>query len=196
MAFNHDTSWDLLTSTLAQQLPVQTAWQQFIDAHAQQYPKPYWDTLKAIDTAKEQADIVAWMNEVVTEEPAPPGISAIWIGLFKFADENDATPLLSMVGANAYDRDDADWATEPDYEPANRYVQLASLLHIDNTIKPHTADYEFLDWILPLAYAAFAFDEIARTQLDKTLFTREAGKLHLTVGHDSGDYINVSPIGE
>lgn len=195
MAFNYDTSWDLLTNTLAQQLPASKAWQQFIDAHAQLYPNPYWEVLKAIDIDHEQADIAGWINQVVAEEPVPKGIVAIWIGLFKFADEDDATPLTYIVGANEFDGDSADWALDPVYEPDNRYVQLSSLLHIDNTIKAHPADYAFLDWILPLAYCAFVFDDLARTQLDKKLFTQENTKLHLAVGHDSGDFVNLSSIG-
>lgn len=192
MTFNHDISWQLLLTTLSRRLPASEAWAQFIDAHAELVPQPYWPALKAIDIDQEQLDIVEWMKQVVAEEPVPPGICALYIGLFKFADENDSTPLIYLVGADQYKKEDMSWALDPVYEPANRYVQLSSMLHIDHVIKADNAHYEYLDWILPLAYCTFMFDEIRRTKLDHYLFTQGRTVLHIAVGHDSGDLIDLT----
>ena len=78
--------------------------------------------------------------------------------------------------------------------PEDMYVISSVLMQVDEIIKADKENYDYFDWILPLAYCAFLFDEIIRTKLDKTLFLKNQERLFVTVGHDSGDYMELSPI--
>lgn len=68
------------------------------------------------------------------------------------------------------------------------------LQHIDNIARTDKENYEFFDWILPIAYCAFTFDEIIRKKFDTNLFLKYKDKLFVSVGHDSGDYVDLTPI--
>ena len=195
MEFQHDKSWEAFTTILNSKLPARQAWTKFIEFHEQYFPKPYWTPLKEIEIEEEQTNIINWLTNVVTTKPIPKKVLAIWIGLLKFAGDNESeTPTIYFGGADNYGKDDSDWACDLTYLPDNRYAQPGFLQDIDAIAKTDEDDYEFLDWILPLAYCAFTFDEIVRTKLDKSLFLKHKDKIFITVGHDSGDYIELTTI--
>ena len=195
MDFQHDKSWESLTAILNNKMRAVDAWTEFILVHEKNIPKPYWSQLKQLDIQAKQVHIVDWISNIVTKEPLPASIVAIWIGLFKSPDSNEnEIPTIYFGGADNYEKDDSDWACDLKYLPKNRYAQPELLQEIDRIAKTDQECYEFLDWILPLSYCAFTFDEIARTKLDKNLFLKHRSKLFITVGHDSGDYIDLTPI--
>jgi len=195
MEFQHDKSWETFASILNTETTARQAWTEFIEFHEENFPKPYWTKLKEIEIEEEQSNIVSWLTSVVTKKPVPKKIAAIWIGLLKLAGDNEnEIPAIYFGGADNYDKDDSDWACDLKYLPDNRYAQPGLLLEIDLIAKSDEDNYEFLDWILPLAYCAFTFDEVVRTKLDKSLFLKHKDKLFMTVGHDSGDYISLTPI--
>lgn len=195
MEFQHDKSWETLTAILNSKINAKEAWTKFLEFHEENIPKTYWTKLKLIDIDTEQNDIVNWITSVVTQEPIPKKIKAIWVGLIKLADEEEnEIPAIYFGGADGYDKDDSEWACDLKYLPDNRYAQLGLLQEIDLIAKTDEENYEFLDWILPLAYCVFTFDEIVRSKLDKKLFLKDKVKLFLTVGHDGGDYIDLTPI--
>jgi hypothetical protein len=194
MEFQHDKSWECLTSILAQNLTAVNAWSKFIEFHDQKYPKAYWTELRQLDIKREQVDIVEWLQQLVITSPLPDSVVALWIGILKLADEEDEIPTIYLSGADNYDKGDIDWACDPIYFPENRYVQPALLKQLDEIAKNDEENYEFLDWILPLAYCSFTLDEVFRTKLDKKLFLKYKDKLFTAVGHDSGDYLDLSNI--
>lgn len=195
MEFQHDKSWEAFTTILNSKVPARQAWTKFIEFHEQNFPKPYWTTLKEIEIEEEQRNINDWLTNVVIEKPIPKKILAIWIGLLKLAGDNkSAIPTIYFGGANYYDKNNSDWACDLTYLPDNRYAQPGLLQNIDAVAKTDEDDYEFLDWIFPLAYCAFTFDEIVRTKLDKSLFLKHKDKIFVAVGHDSGDYIDLTTI--
>ncbi len=194
MEFQHDTSWDYLTELLRSKLKAQDAWMKFIDRHEKDLKRNYWADLRNLNINEEQAEIVEWIEKVVVDEPIPKTIVAIWVGIFKLASDDKEIPTIYFVGADTYDKEDIDWASDPTYLPDNRYVQPGILQQIDNAIRPDKENYEFLDWILPVAYCAFTFEEIIRTKLNKKLFLKNKSKVFAAVGHDSGDYVDLSPI--
>jgi len=195
LEFQHNKSWDSLTTILASKLTARDGWNKFIIVHEETVLKSYWTDLKQIDIETEQNDIVNWLNKLVTDDPIPENIVAFWIGILKFAGENDKEiPTIYFAGADNYDKDDIDWASDLSYLPENRYVQPGVLQQIDNIARTDKENYEFFDWILPIAYCAFVFDEIVRTKIDINLFLKQKDKLFITVGHDSGDYIDLTPI--
>lgn len=194
MEFQHDKSWDSLTTILASKLTAKEAWSKFIDFYEQTTPKPYWTALRQLDIDKEQADIVEWLQHLVTASPLTESVVALWVGILKFADNDKEIPVIYLAGADNYDKDDIDWAYAPIYLPENRYAQPPLLQEIDDIAKTDEESYEFLDWILPLAYCALTLDEIIRTKLNNKLFLTNKDKLFVATGHDSGDYLDISSI--
>ena len=195
MEFQHDKSWEAFTTILSSKLPARQAWNKFIEFHEKNFPKPYWTTLKEIEIEEEQTNIVNWLTNVVTTKPIPKKVLAIWVGLLKFEGDNEsAIPTIHFGGSDNYDKDDCDWACDLTYLPDNRYAQPGLLQEIDAIAKTDNDNYEFLDWILPLAYCAFTFDEIVRTRLERSLFLRHKEKIFITIGYDSGDYIELTTI--
>jgi|SRR5215203_3037901 len=194
MDFQHEQSWDALTTILASKSTANDAWNKFIDFHEQAAPKSYWTQLRHVDIEIEQTEVIAWLQQLLNDNPIPNTVVAIWIGLLKFADNDKEIPTVYLSGADTYDKDDIDWASDPTYLPENRYAQLGVLQQIDDIVSTDEENYEFFDWIFPLAYCAFTFDEIFRTKLDKKLILTGKREIFVAVGHDSGDYIELTPV--
>jgi len=194
MDFQHDKSWETLTRILEVKTTAKDAWNKFIDDHENTASKPFWKQLRQIDIETEQTDIVNWLQQMVTDNPIPKNIVAFWIGIFKIADNDKEIPTIYFVGADNYNKDDIDWSCDPAYLPENRYVQLGSLQQIESVIRTDEENYEFYDWILPLAYCAFTFDEIIRAKLDKKPFLKTNRKIFVAIGHDNGDYVDLTSI--
>lgn len=195
MKFVHSKSWDNFETIFDSKLPIEQSWAKIISFHENVAPKPYWGKLKQLDIKSEQLDIQNWLEQLVTDSPIPENILALWIGIVKLVDNNKEVNAIYLTGSGSYDEDDIDWATEPMYEPENRYVIVRVLNEIDEVIvNDNDGDYSFLDWILPLAYCAMTFDDIIRTKLNKKLFLNSNAKLFVSLGHDSGDYKGLSAI--
>ena len=194
MIFQHDKSWDILIEIVTSKLTAKVAWEKFIGFHEQAVPNPYWNTLRQLDISGEQAELVEWLQQLVIDEPIPNSVVAIWIGILKFADNEKEIPAICLIGADTYDQDDIEWASDPTYLPANRYAQLPILQQIDDTARTDKENYEFLDWILPLAYCTFTLDEIVRTKLEKPLLLKNNTRLFAAVGYDGGDYMDLTTI--
>lgn len=194
MDFQHDKSWENLQTVFNSKLTIKDAWNKVIDFHEQTISKPYWTALRQLDLENEQIEIKNWLEKLVTTSPLPESVVALWIGILKFADNDKEIPAIYLVGADTYQKDDIDWACDPTYMPDNRYVHPGVLIQIDDIIKTDEDNYEFFDWLLPLAYCALTFDEIYRTKLNKKLFLTSKDKLFAATGHDSGDYLDLSII--
>ncbi len=194
MEFQHDKSWETLKSIYELKLTAKEAWIKFIEFHEQTNPKTYWTNLKNLDIETEQIEIKEWVEQLIENNPLPKATVALWIGLLKLEDNEMEVPTIYIVGADIYDAEDIEWACAPTYLPENRYGQPALLKELDEIAKTDEDNYEFLDWILPLAYLTFTIDEIIRTKIDKTLFLKYHSRIHLAVGHDSGDYMDLSSI--
>lgn len=194
MEFQHDKSWETLKSIYDLKLTAKEGWNKFIEFHEQTNPKTYWTNLKNIDIEPEQIELKEWLEQLIVNNPLPKETVTIWIGLLKLEDNEMEVPTIYLVGADTYDAENIDWACEPTYLPENRYGQPALLKELDEIAKTDEDNYEFLDWILPLAYLTFTIDEIIRTKIDKTLFLKYHSRLHFAVGHDGGDYMDLSSI--
>jgi hypothetical protein len=195
MEFQHEKSWEAFTTILNSKASARQAWTKFIEFHEQNFPKPYWAKLKEIEVEEEQANIVNWLTAVVTKKPIPKKIKALWIGLIKLAANNEIEiPTIYFGGSDNYNKEDNDWASDLNYLPEKRYAQPGLLQEIDAVAKTDEENYEFLDWILPLAYCAFTFDELLRTKIDKGLFLKHKDQLFITLGYDDGDFIELTPV--
>ncbi|MBC8053191.1 MAG: hypothetical protein H7Y13_09005 [Sphingobacteriaceae bacterium] len=195
MTFAHNKSWEHFETVFNSKLPIKEAWDKIIDFHEKTVPTCYWTQLRELDVETEQQEIKEWFEQLVANDPLPQKVISIWIGIVKLLDDNDnKVNAIYLTGADSYDKDDIEWATEPTYEPENKYGVLDILNQIENIIKEDPKNYSFLDWILPLAYCSLTIDEIVRRKLDPSIFLKSQKKLFVTTGHDSGDYMNLSPI--
>jgi hypothetical protein len=194
MEFQHEQSWDTLTTILALKTNAKEAWNKFIDFHEQIVSKTYWASFRNLDIEEEQIETVNWLQQIVNRSPIPDSIVAFWIGIIKFAENDKEIPTIYFSGADTYDKDGIDWACDPTYFPEYRYTQPGVLQKIDNIARTDEENYEFFDWIFSLAYCAFTFEEIFRTKIDKQTLLKSKNEIFVAVGHDSGDYVDLTPL--
>lgn len=197
MHFNEKASLEYLREILSARLPIEEAWARLIDFHEAIKPKPYWHVLRQLNVAAEQKDIVAWMAQILTVNPLPKSIIALWIGIEKIWDEESKREYLAIClrGADTYDPEDIDWADACRYEPENNYGIVEVLTNLNELIREDKEDYVFLTETLPLAYCSLTMDEIARTkQLNPELTARAKHGLYLTVGFEEGHHLDLSRI--
>ena len=195
MKFNYEASWDELTKVLQAHSSVSEAWINFLNSLEKQAKKKYWQSLRALDITTEQEELKDWIEGMFTNFPIPADTKALWIGIIKVeGEENQEMPAIYLIGSNEYDTDDIDWAANATYLPDNRYVCPGILTEIDDIIRVDKKDYQFLDWILPVAYCALTLDELFGKKIDKKIALQHHSILHIAVGHDSGDYLEISPL--
>jgi hypothetical protein len=197
MEFKHDQTWDNFEKVLSSQSTLKDGWNKIIDFHEKLKDKPYWTDLRNLDFESETLEIKDWIEELVQTEPFDKNVVAFWVGITKFVNDLDKESYaIYLVGCEHYDENDIEWATEPTYMPEQRYFIFETLNKIDNIIKGDKDDYSFLDWIFPLAYCALTLDNIIRNSLDVKLFLKYQDRIFVSTGHDSGDFINVTTIGQ
>lgn len=194
MEFKHDTSWQKFEEIFNSKLPLKDGWNKLIDYHQNIKQKPYWTQLRAIDFEKEIADTKEWLEETIQENALPPETVALWVGLTKFVDEaENELYAMYLAGSDSYSKDDIEWAAEPIYNPESSYVLFETLNKIDALIKTDE-DYDFLDWILPISFSALLIDYVIRTNLNKKIILKHSKKLFVSVGHNGGDFMCLTPI--
>lgn len=190
----HDRSWQCLTDILASRASIKAAWETLLHFHRDLIADADLDTLRTLDVEKEQENFAAWLQHIFAESPVPAEISAFWIGLVKLVDGETVRPAIYIAGSEEYDPNDADWACDPVYTPDDSYIYSDVLMKLDDVLKTDEDNYDLLDWILPLAYVAFTFDEIIRTQPVGSAILKQHTQVFVTVGYDNGDFIAVSDI--
>ncbi|OOQ58124.1 hypothetical protein [Mucilaginibacter pedocola] len=192
----HEAAWENLEQTLNAGLTLRQAWDLVIDFHSGTSPADYWDKVRALNVDADQPALASWMAQIISDSPLPENIIAIWLGITKFWDEEEEKEYYAvyLAGADSYDADDAEWACDAAYRPANKYIIPDIPNDVDELIKTDEENYSFLDWILPLAYTALAFNDIIKTRLDKSGFLKNQTSLPVTVGFDDGDFISIQPL--
>lgn len=196
MAFTHDKSWDAFETIFKNRLSLQDSWKQLIDFHEKIKAKKYWTELLSQNYTQEQKEVREWLNELAAKNPIPSSVKALWIGVAQLYDEKENKEFYAyyLQGADNYDEDDIEWATEPTYEPEEKYFVPDILNNINGIIKKDKKDFSFLDWILPIAYSSFLFDSVIRNELNKSKFLTYQSQLHVSLGYDGGDFKELTPI--
>ena len=197
MEYSHENSWANFEAVFNANLGINEAWNKIIDYHEQLKPQKYWAALRQLELEKEQVEIAQWVEDVVTNSPIPKSVEALWFGITKIWDEENAKEFYAIYlqGADKYDSEDIDWVLESSYEPEENFGIVEGLNQIDELIRDDSDDYAFLDWILPLAYCALTLDEIIRTnKMNRELFLKAKKKMFVTTGFDDGDFVNLTAI--
>ncbi|MGF7076885.1 hypothetical protein [Mucilaginibacter sp. R-33] len=199
MATIHEAAWDSLTSTINLNLPLRDSWDKIIDCCSKLITADYWDKLKQLDIEADQADLALWMERLAIQSPIPENVLAIWIGIIRILNQDDAGAekevyAIYLNGADNYNSDDAEWALDPVYDPQHKYIIPDILILIDEILKADRKNHVFLDWILPLAYASLAINDIVKFRLKKEYFIKYQRSLFVSVGFDDGDLVNITPI--
>jgi hypothetical protein len=196
MSFSYDKSWDTFEQLFSSKLPFPMAWNSLIEYHEQLRPAPYWNDLRELDSLAEQASIADWLNEACTKNPLPDSVKALWIGIALLYDEESNREFYAyyLQGADSYEAADIEWATEPTYEPEEKYYVSATLNQLREIISVDAEQFSFLDWLLPLAFSSLLFDEIIRTKLRKETFVHHGSKLFVSLGFDGGDFQELTPV--
>jgi hypothetical protein len=123
--------------------------------------------------AGEFADaLVAWLRRVSATETPPSSVIAFNIGLF----ETDGGFMAYLVGAEHFDPENADWASDESFTPRDRYVLLP-------------AQRGELTWQTVLVLAGDAARGFIASPEGVSTFLGKARAV--TVGFDDGDLVRV-----
>lgn len=194
-----DALFDYLEALLAADQSAEMRWAQLIDYLQEKAPQPYWEQLRELDIPLALAGIERAFHEIEAGAVLEPEIVAIWVGLLQFLGDDEESELYALYSqpTKGYNADDLEWACEVDDQPKG-YITLPILDEAIGIIKEAQANDAnarmLLDWLLPLAFAGFILDELSRDGRLPFRPTNAAGQLYLTVGHDSGDGVNLTPI--
>ena len=116
-------------------------------------------------------NILNWIEKLNSNERIPENIAALNFGLYE-AEENY---ILYLSGSENYDENDDDWATEVDYEPKDKYINL-----------PNSKN---MDWKEILNEVEESIIEIINSNnFQNSIFTNIK---NITVGFDDGDLIKI-----
>lgn len=199
MNLNIDTGkfWEFYNNSLGQNNSLNNNWLQILDELSKDFPAELLNKFKTYDLEKERESVFDWLNETINKEPFDKNICSFWFGLEKFTTQDkpdDEFYCFYLVGCEEYDKDDIEWATDPVYLPENRYYSSSQFNEIYETIKKDEESFEILDWILPVAYFTYVLNDLIKSKWLNPLFLTHKKKIHISSGHDSGDYVNLSNI--
>jgi hypothetical protein len=186
MGAAHDTIWSIFELILSEKLPLRASWNRLLDNLTTMIPAEYWQDLKALEIEQEQKELRHWIENLLSDNPLPGNVKAIWIGIPRLWDESveDEYYGLYLWGADEYEPNDVEWACSPVYEP-DGYIKLNVLKSAENLIKTDEENY---------AYSAFSLSEIFRTKLKGFSNLESEDLIYCAVGYDNGDFINLNPI--
>lgn len=129
-----------------------------------------------------------WLRGVLKNEPPPNSIKAFWFGIFNPIYDGETSCDTYIAGANDFDPcdDSFEWACGPEYFPDSRYAQSKILNRIYQIVNDSPDSSAMGEYILCLAYTAFAVKELVK-RVDKKLWLGKSKQRGLAVGTDSGD---------
>lgn len=146
------------------------------------------DKLNALDFESDIDSIKKIIANIIESHPPKKKIKGYWFGIFETTEGYQAY----LVGSSKASLNDetAEWAVEPEYVPENRYIE-STVLKILPQIESGTEDIAiryFSLWYLMVTVSIFC-KKSSHALLN-------SNKCIITVGYDSGDFINVGQITE
>ena len=122
-------------------------------------------------TFKEQFD--DWITRLTKNEKPSAEIVAFNFGLF----HTDDGYTMYVIGAKKFDDEDPDWATEVDFEPRDKYLEI----NPDETMD--------LEWNEVLEKARVTIEQFVSSDKFDNSFIRNARVI--TTGFDDGDLLRI-----
>ncbi|HQU91595.1 MAG TPA: hypothetical protein PLK77_04820 [Pyrinomonadaceae bacterium] len=119
-------------------------------------------------------NLQSWLHEICESEAPDRTVLAFNFGLF----ETEEGYSIYLIGSNEYDKLDPDWATNVDFEPANKYLPLP----------PH--DFGNLSWERALEKIRIQLIEFTATETFQRSFLARAHAI--TTGFDDGDLVLIA----
>lgn len=165
---------------------------QLLDYCAANSPAPVWSSIPRLNFERDSAQLLRWLENVLSTEPPSEEINAFWFGLFNpILDNNEASCGLYVSGSTQFDPEDetGDWAVVSDdsYLPEGRYAASSVLQRIHRLVTEDD-DGQIGEYVLCLGYASLAVREICRSLNPKLLLGQRQSRA-IAVGFDSGDFI-------
>jgi len=114
-----------------------------------------------------------WINRLTKSEKPTTDIVAFNFGLFETEDGY----TIYVIGAKSFDEDDPDWATEVDFEPKEKYLE----------INPDEA--KGLEWNEVLEKSKTTIEQFVSSDKFENSFLRSAQAI--TTGFDGGDLLRI-----
>jgi hypothetical protein len=192
--FENVQVWDDFEAIFNQRLPVAQSWSKLIDLLENIKAKPYWAQIRNIDIKTERKEIKDWFELTFSTDEITAETKCLWVGIQEYADKDDAKLYgIYLIGYDVAGPDEID-GDEPSYSPEDSMIIIDNLSAIEKLINSDNDDYDFLDWLLPVAYCSLVLDDIIRQDLYKLLVLKFNDKMPAAVGYDGGDYITLSTI--
>jgi len=193
MEYNHEDSWQKFEEILSYEIPAIEKWHQLVDYHIKKGDNEIAVLLKGIDVDNDVTELRDWLKGTFEQEPIPIGIVGLWFGIFKMLKDENELYVVYCAGSNQYNKNDVEWASEPDYQPRDSYFVADGLNELLRIITGSGDDFAFFDWIFPLAYCSFAFSEVIMDKKAKDMGL-DVDQIHVVCGYDDGDYIELTKL--
>ncbi len=176
-------------------VPIERAMPELIEYCAKHAPGPIWDQVAALDYASDWQQLKKWLTSVLSSEPPPPTIKALWFGLFLPVDRSGRVAIgLYVGGSKRFDRKDDtfDWASSPEYFPEGRYADSQVLRDVYDLSQQDVSLCSALHEIIGLGFAAISVAQICRQQPES--IRGGAKKRHLATGFDAGEGLLIGSV--
>ena len=114
-----------------------------------------------------------WISRLTKNEKPMADIVAFNFGLF----ETDKAYTIYVIGAKTFDAEDADWATNADFEPKEKYLE----------INPN--ETKGLEWSEVQEMARVTIEQFVSSDKFEQSFMKNAQAI--TTGFDDGDLLRI-----
>jgi hypothetical protein len=181
---------EFLLKTIAEADSTPDGMSRLLDYCAAQCSDDCWQRLRQLDTRNDVAAIASWLEAVLLNDPPPPSIRALYIGLFDEAQDG-LEPLcrLYVAGSEKFDGADqsCEWAVDPAYFPKGRYSPSSVLALLSAEAQSCGGEArQSIEYFLCLGYASLAMKE-SRQKLATNPKLTAVLRMPMAVGFDSGD---------
>jgi hypothetical protein len=139
-------------------------------------------------------DIASFLEQKAQQQNIPANTKALWINVESYTNSqtNEEVYASSINGCKAYDDENNFWNKQIVFQPQG-LISLDSVAALNEQFISHE-QYEYIDWILPLAATAFVCNEALDTKVNKSLFLKNVEFLEVCIGYADGDFIGLHPI--
>ena len=189
MPIGFETHIDFLLKTIAEEHSASGGMNRLLNHCASHCPDDVWRWLRELDIRPDLYRIASWLETVLSTEPPPATIVALYFGLFDEWDGVTSRCRLYVAGSERFDASDqsSEWAVDPVYFPEGRCSPSAVLPSLSAEAQKCGGEArDLIEYVLCLGYASLAIRESSRMlrrnpELDRIL------RLPTAVGFDSGD---------